>query len=192
MLFNKKIKFSISESQIKEDFCADDKTVVLRVNLRFPQITCPKTDPLFKTAMPFYKSLGSGFYDYCKNGLFPIALKTYKENSDLFSPYSAIMRWENTFTDGGYISVIQKISVSDGNTPPITDIKTQVWQRQNGRKCKIWDFVSKDDLPEILKQYPALNKKTLNLNLFTLRDQYIEVYDIQGNCTNIEQVVKTP
>ncbi|MBR5277871.1 MAG: hypothetical protein IKU23_01250 [Clostridia bacterium] len=185
MLFNKKIKFSVSEAIIKEDFYADDKTAVLRVNLRFPQITCPKTDPLFKTAAPFYKNLADSFYGYCKESLLPVALKAYKESQGQFNPYSAVMQWENTFLSEKHLSVLQKISVSNGNTPPVTAVKTQVWERQKGTKCSVWDFISKTNINELLAKYPHLNKKMLGLQLFTLCENGVTVYDLKGNCTKI-------
>lgn len=177
MLFSKKTRFSVCEKQIKEDILSESGTIVLKLNLKYPNITCPKRDPLLQNAAPFYPRLAEGFAYYARADLKKAALAAFNASPESFTPFSAVMRWEKTFEDERYISFLIDILVSDGALPPITERKTQVWERKFGTKCKIGQFFNKKDVDNIINDYIGdENKKRFERELFTLSQDGLVFY----------------
>ena len=131
VLFTKKNKFEILDSQIKEELKAPDESVILRLNLRYPEIHCQKKDPLYANAKDLYPRLAKSLEEYGKTELYQKALRAYNSDKEDFLPYALVMRWENTFIDKDYLSILLDISVSYGNDSPSIERKTQVWDRKN-------------------------------------------------------------
>jgi len=177
MLFNKKNRFSVTEKQIKEELRSPDNSPILRINLRFPQINCSKKDPMYKTAGILYQRVADEFLKYAKSVLYNIALSAYSQNPADFVPFAALINWENTYEDSKNLSVMLNISVSDGKSPPNAELKTQVWQRDNGKKCRLQDFIPKSLLPLLADDYPSLTKKSYREDNFVLRQNGIEVFN---------------
>lgn len=177
MLFNKKSRFSVAEKQIKEELLSPDDTPILRINLRFPQITCSKKDPLYKTAGVLYPRVADEFFKYAKSVLYNIALASYSQDAANFAPFAALINWENTYEDNKHLSIMLNISVSDGRNTPNGEIKTQVWQKDNGKKCKLQDFIPKSLLQSLAADFPSLTKKTYSTDNFILRQNGIEVFN---------------
>ena len=96
MLFSKKKKFEITEKQIKEEISSPDGAVILKINLKYPQIDCPKNDKMKIHAKPLYEKIAIGFSEYARTELSKKALDTYNAEPNGFSPFSAVMCWEST------------------------------------------------------------------------------------------------
>lgn len=172
MLFTKKQKFSVNEGHIKEDMLSPDGTVVLKINLRYPEISCPKRDKLRINALPLYAKLSQGFAQYAKSELYKAALEKHAKMPEGFIPFSAVMRWEKTFEDDKYISFMIDVSVCDGETPPSFDRKTQIWEREQGTKCRSSHFFASKDAIII----DDADKKMFDKELFVLRDDSFEFF----------------
>lgn len=182
MLFVKKTRFSLSEKQIKEELTAPDGGVALVINLRYPQINCPKKDPLAKNAMPFYPRLAEGFADYAKTDLLKTAIKAKKEDPENFKPFSAVMSFETTFENEKYLSVAVELSVSDGKSPPMRQKKTQVWERKYGTKCPFTEFFDTKDIPRLIENYIGKeNRKRFEREVFTINEKGFEFYISAAN-----------
>ena len=177
MLLNRKTKFSVSERQIKEEIKTENGVLLLKINLRTPDIKCAKNDPLSKYAQKFYTNLSSEFFEFAKKELSKTALNAYKADSTSFVPYSALMRYEVTSEDKDYLSILQDIAVSDGKNPPSIERKTQVWERKRGTKCRCGDFISKKQLNACI---PESLKKGFDYELFVLREGRIEFFVRNG------------
>ncbi len=173
MLLTKKTKFSVSESQLKENVMSPDGVLLIKMNFRYPDIKCNKKDPLEKYAKRFYENIVSAFSDFVKKELSAIALSAYKSKPEQFLPYSALIRFEKTFLDENYLSMLLDISVSDGFNPPRLERKTQVWERKYGTKCRCSYFISKKQLESFV---PEDDKKRIDRELFVLRDNGLEFF----------------
>lgn len=166
MLFSKKKNFALIERQIKEEIRDGDKTV-LKINLRYPELQCAKNDPMIRFAKPFYEKLSKGFSEYAKTELFKKAKTTVKEGG---LPFSALMKFEKSYENEKYLSILIEISVSDGISPPKIERKAQTWNRKNGLLCKATDFANEKTVAELKREY----KGRFDKNLFLLRDDGIE------------------
>ncbi len=177
MLLTKRPRFLVSEQQIKEELFAPDGATVLKINLRFPQIQCDKKDPLFKTAAPLYPRVADSVFKYAKTELYAMAQRAYSASSEDFLPFAALMRWENTFEDSDYLSILLDISASDGKAPPSVERKTQVWDRRKGTLCQLTDFASPDKLKAFAAEQGIPKAKQLCKNrLFVLKEKGIVLY----------------
>lgn len=172
MLIKKKIRFYVDEKKIKEEISSENGAVLLKINLRCPEIVCPKKDPLQKDCAPFYEKMANAFLHYAKNDLLQQAKNACNTAPDGFMPYSAVMLWEKTLENEKYLSLYFDISVSDGINPPYKQRKTQVWNRSNGKKCRISDFLPKEKIKELSEKY----KKQFNKELFVLRETGAEFF----------------
>ncbi len=177
MLFTKRKRFEITEKQIKEDLLSENKATVLKINLRYPHIECPKGDKLCINAKPLYEKIAKNFAEYAKTELYKKALDLYNADPNGFLPLSAVMVWENTFLSEDYLSVLLDISVSDSKGNKSLQRKTQVWDRKRGTKCSFNDFITSDKLKE-LKKSQALQEKGgfFHKDLFVLRENTIEFF----------------
>lgn len=178
MLLNRKTKFSLSEAQIKEEIKAPDGTLLLKINIRYPDIKCSKNDPLAKYAAKFYLNVSSAFSEFAKKELAKSALIAYNADKDKFSPYSAVMRYEVTLENADYLSVMLDIAVFDGRDSQSFDRKTQVWERKYGTKCRYTDFISKKQLVPHISE---TEKKRFDRELFVLREGLIEFFVRNGD-----------
>lgn len=176
MLFTKKMQFSVSEKQIREELKSPEGVTALKINLRYPEIKCSKRDPLSVNAAPFYKRIAEGFAEYAKNELASIAFAA--SETDGFSPYSAVMTYEKCFEDDRYISFYIDISISDGIAVPITERKTQVWERKFGTKCRFRDFFDPTSAKEI---FEGADKHAVDRELFVMRDGGLEFFIRKDN-----------
>ena len=104
MLLTRKTIFSVCEAQIKEDVFSDDKILLLKINLKYPDVRCNKNDPLNKYAVPFYKKLADGFCDFAKNELLLSAKESYAISQDTFLPFAAVMKYEVTTESNEFLS----------------------------------------------------------------------------------------
>lgn len=178
MLLTKKNKFLITEAQIKEDLLAQNGDVLLKINIKYPDIRCGKNDPLNNYAVGFYNNLAKSFSNLAKTELLAAANTAYTANADTFLPYAAVIKYEMTLQNADFLSVITDISVSDGVSTPSLERKTQVWDRKNGTLCRMSDFIAKEKTEELIKKYG----KTIKRNeLFVLRDNNIEMFVANGN-----------
>lgn len=172
MLIKKKIRFYVDEKRVKEEITSENGEVLLKINMRYPEVVCPKKEPLAKDCAPFYENIANAFLHYAKTDLSGQAKRAYKASPDGFLPYSAVMLWEKTLENDDYLSVLFDISVSDGINPPSVQRKTQVWSRADGRKCKISDFLQKEKIKELTEAH----KKQFNKELFVLRENAVEFF----------------
>lgn len=176
MLFTKKTRFSIGEKQIKEELKSPEGVTALKINIRYPEIKCQTRDPLSVNAAPFYKRVAEGFAEYAKNELASIAFVASKTEG--FAPYSAVMTYEKCFEDDRYISFYIDISVSDGIEAPITERKTQVWERKFGTKCRFLDFFEPKAVKDI---FEGIDKRAVDRELFVMRDGGLEFFVRKDN-----------
>lgn len=173
MLLTKKTKFSLSEAQIKEDILSDSGDLLLKINIRYPEIKCAKNDPLAKYAKGFYADIASSLAGFARKELVKTAINAYNADKGAFLPYAAVMRYEVTLENNDHLSVLLDISVSDGINRPSVERKTQVWERKNGTKCRYSDFVLKEDITALV---PEGMKKRIDFGLFVLRVSGIEFF----------------
>ncbi len=177
MLFTKRKRFEITEKQIKEELISQNGSTVLKINLKYPQIECPKGDKMSINAKPLYEKIANSFAEYAKTELYKKALDLYNADPNNFSPLSAVMVWENTFLNESYLSILLDISISDSHGNKSLQRKTQVWDRIKGLKCSYHDFITPDSLKE-LKKSNALTEDRgfFHKDLFVLRENTIEFY----------------
>lgn len=178
MLLTRKNKFLLTEAQIKEDITSKSGDILLKINLKYPDIRCGKSDPLSKYAVGFYKNLAKCFESFAKNELLAAANAAYNTNKDTFLPFAAVMKYEITLQNADFLSVITDISVSDGADSPSLERKTQVWDRKSGMLCRLSDFVSKEKIEEWIQKY---GKSIKHSELFALRENKIELFVSNSN-----------
>lgn len=181
MLLTKKMKFSMTDSQIKEDILSKDGDLLLKINIKYPDIKCAKNDPLAKYAKGFYADIATSFHAFAKNELSKLAYNAYNTDKSIFLPYAAVMRYEVTLENSDYLSVLLDISVSDGIKSPSIERKTQVWERKNGTKCRYTDFFPKKYVDELFSNQ---TNKHNDYNLFVLTECGIEFFVQNGNNYN--------
>ncbi|MBO5870252.1 MAG: hypothetical protein J6Q89_05825 [Clostridia bacterium] len=173
MLLTKKTKFSVSESQIKEDVLSKDGILLLKINVKYPDIVCAKDDCLARYAKKFYADVSKAFVDFAKTELAKRALNSYNTDKDGFLPYSALMKYDVTLLSKDYLSVMFDLSVSDGKEILSVEKKTQVWERKNGTKCRCIDFLNKQEIDDVAKQSGI---KQIDSDLFVLREDGLEFF----------------
>lgn len=177
MLLTKKNKFTVDEGRIKEDVLSPEGKLLLKINLRYPDIKCRPRDAMAAYAKDFYLKLAVSFADYAKNELLKCAQSAYLLSPESFLPFSALMKYSITHEDESFLSIVQDISVSDGRSVPAVDRKTQVWEREYGTKCRLSYFVSKKETDEFIKEnLKEEHKKRFERELFALRDGGLEFY----------------
>lgn len=184
MLFSKKKQFAILEKQIKEELKDENGRTVLRLNLRYPELQCPKKDPLTRFAEPLYKKLAEGFAEYAKTELFKKAKALTNED---FMPFSALMRFEKAFEDERFLSILVEFSVSDGKTEAFTERKAQTWDRKSGTLCGCNDFLERKTIDALKKEHRKLFDKTL----FVLRNNEI-VFFVGDKTVSVPTDIKAP
>lgn len=181
MLFTKKKRFSIAEKQIKEEEKDQNGNTLLKINLRYPEITANKKDPLLISAEKFYKSFANELFKYAKEDLKKTALKVYNENSESFVPFSACLKYEITYLTEEFLSVLLTVSVSDGKGEASVSRKAQVWERSFGTKCKPTYFISKNEFKEALNQQGiSVSKARKSMENFLLREasyEFLQEYE---------------
>lgn len=190
MLFAKKNRFFIEEGHIKEDLTDNDGIVMVKINIRYPDIKCGKRDKMAVFAKDFYKEAADAFKKSAIDELLPAAQAAYKSNQNEFVPFAAVMKYEITLENKAFLSVIQDITVSDGKCNLINKKKTQVWEREYGTKCKLSYFLNKKEVKELIKEHFD-NEKSFDKELFVMRDDGYEFFISQGD-GYISKVVKIP
>lgn len=187
MLFAKKIHFSVSEKQIKEEIKSAEGDTLLRINIRYPELICPKRDPLLRFALPFYKQFAENFAEYARRELIKTAQKAKNASADTFLPFAAVMRWEKTYENERFVSFFIDISVSNVNSPPVTERHTQVWERERGTKCRTSLFFEPETFESLFNSLVGKErKKQFDRELFVLRENGLEFFlRTQGGYTPI-------
>lgn len=177
MLFTKKTRFSITEKQLKEELRDENGEILVKMNLRYPEIRCSKKDVLHRNCAKLYPKMAESFADYVKNELKKIALKSKKESPDVFLPFSALMKWENVFDDEKFLCIITDISVSDGKNAPETDRKIQIWDREFGTVCRFCYFFENGAKKVIHEEFLTdETRKSFDKELFALTKDGFEFH----------------
>jgi len=198
MLFNKKTRFQLTEKQIKEEIKNNEGTVLLRINLRYPEIKCPKSDPMSKQAQGFYAEIAKGFAEYAKGDLLSAAKTVCKAKKEEFQPFSALMKYEITLENSEYLSILTEFSVSDGLNPPFTERQTQVWSRSSGTKCSFSQLCRKEKLKARLDELlEKSEKRYFDKELFVLRESTVDFHLLQKDGYRTisipkDELLKTP
>ncbi len=188
MLLTKKNKFFIEEGQIKEELTDSNGIVLVKINIKYPEIKCGKRDKMSVFAKGFYKDMAEAFKKSALDELLPAAQHAYAGNPDEFVPFAAVMKYEMTFESKVFLSVMQDITVSDGKSNLINKKKTQVWEREYGTKCKLSYFLNKKEISELIKEHFA-DKKGFDKELFVMREDGYEFFIRQGD-EYISDVIK--
>jgi hypothetical protein len=174
MLFSKKKRFSISDKLIKEDISTENGDILIKVNLRYPEIVCADKDPLSRNAVGFYKRIAEGFLHSVKQDMVKIASER-KKNDGSFVPFSAVMRWTKTFENEDFLSFVIEFSVWDGKSSQSVERKTQVWERKFGTKCRSSYFFEPKKLKEEFANLYG-EKTKFDKDLFALCEDGFEFY----------------
>ena len=174
MLFSKKKNFAVIERQHKEDLGDGEKTV-LKLNLRYPELQCSKNDPLHKFAKPFYENLSKRFLNFAKTELFNNAKNA---PSTAKAPFSALAKFEKSFENEDFLSILIEFSISDGISQPHIEKKTQTWNRSNGFLCSATDFVDENTIKTLKKEH----KRNFDKNLFVLKNNGVEFFIGDEQC----------
>ncbi len=161
MLFTKKKVFSLTEKQIKKDILSPDGEVILKINLRYPQLNCPKGDPLLQNAAPFYERFAESLLYYAERDLKEEALKN--KGSE---PHSVYLRWESPFCDEKYLSVLLEVGISLGDGQLKCQRKAQVWERKFGTKCTLNEFFTKERQRELKREMKEKYGDGFDIQLF--------------------------
>jgi hypothetical protein len=177
MLFAKKTKFSITEKQLKEEVTDENGEVLVKINLRYPEIKCSKKDVLFRNCAKLYPKMAEGFCDYAKKDLKNAALKSKKEHPEDYSPFSAVMKWENVFESERFLCFITDISVGLGKGIPETDRKIQIWEREFGTVCRFPYFFENEVKKIIAEEFLTDDtRKAFDKELFALTKDGFEFH----------------
>lgn len=183
MLFTKNKKTEILEGIIKEELRDGQGNLILKLNLKYPDIKCRKNDPLAIFASPFYKKLALGLAEHAKGELFKSAGEAFLLAPESFLPYSAVMRYIVVNEDSGFLSVDLDISVSDGQGRIRRERKTQVWEREFGTKCKISYFMPEKELKtRLIEKYPDLDIRHIDKELFLYKNGDIIFLTCENDC----------
>lgn len=161
MLFTKKKVFSLTEKQIKRDILSPEGEVVLKINLRYPQLNCPKGDPLLQNAAPFYERFAESLLFYAERDLKEEALKNRGAE-----PYSIYLRWESPYCDEKYLSVFLEVGISLGDGNIKCQRKSQVWERKFGTKCPLKEFFTKERQNELKSEMKEKYGESFDIQLF--------------------------
>lgn len=182
MLLTKKNRFYIGEGNIKEELTDSNGVVLVKINIRYPEIQCGKRDKMAVFAKDFYKDTAESLKKSAQEELLPAARSAYANNPDEFVPFAAVMKYEITFESKDFLSVMQDIMVSDGKRNLINKKKTQVWEREYGTKCKLSYFIGKKDIAALIKENIAEeNRKSFDKELFVMREDGFEFFIRQGD-----------
>ncbi len=185
MLFTKNKKTEILEGIIKEELSDGQGNLLLKLNLKYPDIKCRKNDPLAVFAAPFYKKLALGLAEHARGELFKSASEAFSLDPASFLPYSAVMRYDIVNEDSNILSVALDISISDGQGRIRRERKTQVWEREFGTKCKISYFMPEKELKsKLLEKYPELDIKHIDRELFSYKNGDIVFYSRENEREN--------
>ena len=177
MLFTKNKKTEILEGIIKEELSDGQGNLLLKLNLKYPDIKCRKNDPLAVFAAPFYKKLALGLAEHARGELFKSASEAFSLDPASFLPYSAVMRYDIVNEDSNILSVALDISISDGQGRIRRERKTQVWEREFGTKCKISYFMPEKELKsKLFEKYPELDIKHIDSEHFLYKNGDIVFY----------------
>ena len=167
----------VTEKQLKEDVADENGEILVKINLRYPEIKCSKKDVLFRNCARLYPKMAEGFCAYAKKELKNAAMKSKKELSDDFSPFSAIMKWENVFESERFLCFITDISVWDGKGIPETDRKIQVWEREFGTVCRFSYFFENEVKKLIAEEFLTDDiRKAFDKELFSLTKDGFEFH----------------
>lgn len=173
MLFSKS-RPALTDGTKRETLCDPDGRELIKVNLHYPDIGGKSRDPLMRNAAPFYKRTAESLVSLAKNELLPIASAASAREG--FLPFGVTMRWEKTFEDEKYLSVILDISVFDGISPSPPERQTQVWEKKFGLKCSWAHFFLSDAKKELSSLVCPENEKSFEREMFVLRDGGIEFF----------------
>lgn len=177
MLFTKKIVFSVIEKQIKDDLTDENGELLIKLNLRYPEIKCKKNDVLSKHCAGLYPEIANEFEKYARTELKKAVLEEKKNSFEYFVPYSVLMRWENAFESDDYLCIIIDLSVSDGRHPPKIERKIQIWERKFGTKCRFSYFFNNENKKVMIEKYISEdNRKKFDKELFALKKDGFEFH----------------
>lgn len=190
MLLKKKKRFSITEGQIKEELLSPDGRLLVRVNIKYPNIDCEKGDPLSIFAKDFYKDLAESLLQNAKNGIYSSSLEVLNSSPEGFLPFAVLMRYEITLENQDFLSIVTDISISDGKENKTAARTTQVWERAFGTKCPISYFLTKQELKELKSSLEPSIKKHFNPSLFALNGEDVVFYADFGG--EYEKIIQKP
>ena len=177
MFFSKKERLSIEETCVKKDLAASDNKVLVKINLRAPDIRCAsKKDPLLRRAKPFYDSLVSTLLACAENEIFKAATAKFAADPDA-RPAAAVMNWRITYLSDKYASFITDISVSDGANAEFRR-RTQIWDRESGQRVTFSFLPEKARLAAKRALYPE--GKAKDPETFALCEEGIEFFAPDG------------
>lgn len=185
MLFTKKVRFSVTEAQIKEDITDQSGEAVLKLNLKYPEIKCGKRDPLNHSAAAFYSRMANELAKCARNDFKKAAIAARAASGNNFVPFSVLMNWENTFESDEYLCIVLDISFFDGINST-TERKIQIWERGYGTKCKFSYFFKSESKSKLIEEFiKPENKKAFERELFALRENGFEFHlrCSDGYCT---------
>lgn len=182
MLFVKKERLILGEACIKEELSDSEGVILLKINLKCPEINAKKREPLSVFAKNFYSDLINSFAEYAKTELLKAAREKYSESTEGFLPFAAVMNYRVTRFDERFLSVVIDISVSDGAGNISHERKTQVWERSFGTKCRHTCLINDKVLDEyLLQSFSKKEIKRIDRELFALTDNGFELYIRRGS-----------
>ncbi|MBR0232005.1 MAG: hypothetical protein IJQ53_07270 [Clostridia bacterium] len=140
MLFNKKDKYTVTESCVKKELRGEDGETLVKMNLRAPVIkSADRRDPLLRHAAPFYGVLLPTLTRYAETDLLSAAKAARAASPGDFAPFGACMSWELTYSSQYHLSFYTETSFSDGTRAEKTR-RTQIWDRRTGQRRVFYDF----------------------------------------------------
>ncbi|MBO4452988.1 MAG: hypothetical protein J5793_03545 [Clostridia bacterium] len=171
----------MAERLIKKDIADPSGSILVKVNLRSPEIRCASAkDPLKRHAVPFYVSLSDTLASYAEGDLFKAASK--RSGTEGFIPFAAVMNWEMTCNSDNYISFVTDISISDGRSGD-RERRTQIWDRKTGQRCVFYDFFLPGSAGKMASKVMPGNEKRFDRELFVLRENGYEFFKRNGKGT---------
>lgn len=140
MLFNKKEKYTVSESCVKKELHGENGETLVKINLRAPVIkSAAAREPLLRHAAPFYGVLLPALTRYAETDLLAAARSARAASPETFAPFGAFMIWELTYSSQYNVSFYTEVSFSDGRRAEKTR-RTQIWDRRSGQRKVFYDF----------------------------------------------------
>ncbi len=177
MLFTKKNRFLVNEKQFKEDLLDEKNELLLKINLRYPEIKCKRKDVLSGSCATLYPKMADALIHNAKSELRKAAAEAKKANPDGFLPFAVLMNFENVFESERLLCIIVDISVSDGRNPPEIERKIQIWEREFGTKCRFSYFFKHDSHKKIKQDFvPEELQKGFDRELFAYREDGFEFH----------------
>ena len=153
----RKYRADIEQFNYKETLC-EDRTPILRINIKGIELKCDKKHPLARHAEKYYKSLCSSFRDFAKTTLFGIAREDFLSRGGEFPPYSALLV-SNACRDEKYLSVITDILLTNGQEEIYKKRICEVFSTESGNKCRLGDFFTKGEIKELLSSVPKKQRR---------------------------------